>query len=203
MDLKSGYWQIEVAPEDREKTAFVCHRGLYEFNVMPFRLSSAPPIFHELMNKALGQAIYKCTIAYIGDVIIYLETFQDHLEHLNEVFGKLRDAGLKLKMSKCQFLVKQISYLGHVISKDMPRPRENQVIQELRPPKNVREIRSVVGMASYYRKFIDHFSELVGPLTELTKKHAKFHWTDKHSRAFETIKQKLVQAPVLAHPDPS
>ena len=78
------------------------------------------------MNKALGQAIYKYTIAYIDDVIIYLETFQDHLEHLNEVFGKLRDAGLKLKMSKCQFLVKQISYLGHVISKDMPRPRENQ-----------------------------------------------------------------------------
>ena len=137
----------------------------------------------------LGQAMYKYAIAYIDDVIIYSETFQDHLEHLNEVFGKLRDAGLKLKMSKCQFLMKQISYLGHVISKDGICPDPEKI--------------SVVGMASYYRKFIDHFSELVGPLTELTKKHAKFHWTDKHSRAFETIKQKLVQAPVLAHPDPS
>ena len=132
VDLKSGYWQVEVAPEDREKTAFVCHRGLYEFNVMPFRLSSAPPIFQELMNKVLGQAMYKYAIAYIDDVIIYSETFQDHLKHLNEVFGKLRGAGLKLKMSKCQFLMKQISYLGHVISKDgiCPDPEKIKVIQE-------------------------------------------------------------------------
>ena len=205
VDLKSGYWQVEVAPEDREKTAFVCHRGLYEFNVMPFGLSSAPPIFQELMNKVLGEAMYKYAIAYIDDVIIYSETFQDHLKHLNEVFSKLRDAGLKLKMSKCQFLMEQIRYLGHVISKDgiYPDPEKIRVIQDLRPPKNVREVRSVVGMASYYRKFIDHFSEVVGPLTELTKKHAKFHWSSEHSKAFQTIKQKLVQAPVLAHPDPS
>ena len=148
--------------------------------------------------------MYKYAIAYIDDVIIYSETFQDHLKHLNEVFSKLRDAGLKLKMSKCQFLMEQIRYLEHVISKDgiYPDPEKIRVIQDLRPPKNVREVRSVVGMASYYRKFIDHFSEVVGPLTELTKKHAKFHWSSEHSKAFQTIKQKLVQALVLAHPDP-
>ena len=203
VDLKSGYWQVEVEPEDRQKTAFVCHAGLFEFNVMPFGLSSAPPIFQELMNKVLGQAMYKYAIAYLDDVIIYSSTFQEHLNHLAEVFSKFRSAGLKLKMSKCQFLMKEINYLGHVISKNgiSPDPEKTRAISELRPPQNVREVRSVVGMASYYRKFIDHFSEIVKPLTELTKKTAKFIWTSEHDRAFETLKSKLVSAPVLAHPD--
>ena len=89
VDLKCGYWQVKVVPEDREKTAFVCHRGLYEFNVMPFGLSSAPPIFQELMNKVLGQAMYKYAMAYIDDVVTYSETFQDHLKYLNEVLANL------------------------------------------------------------------------------------------------------------------
>ena len=111
VDLKSGYHQVEVAPEDREKTAFVCHAGLYEFNVMPFGLSSAPPVFQELMNKVLGQAMYQYARAYLDDIVIYSSTFQEHLDHLGDVFEKLRKAGLKLKMSKCQFLMKQISYI--------------------------------------------------------------------------------------------
>ena len=138
--------------------------------------------FQELMNKVLGQAMYKYAIAYLDDIFIYSSTFQEHLDHLGDVFEKLRKAGLKLKMSKCQFLMKQISYLGHIISEKgiSPDPDKIKAISELREPRNVREVRSFVGMASYYRKFIEHFSDIVKPLTELTKKNSKFVWTDRH-----------------------
>ena len=116
LDLKSGYHQIEIEPRDRPKSAFVCHAGLFEFNVMPFGLSSAPSVFLELMNKVLGTSLNKHTIAYLDDIIIYSESFEKHLEHLNDIFDKLQKAGLKLKMSKCNFLMKEVHYLGHILS---------------------------------------------------------------------------------------
>ena len=174
LDLKSGYYQIAMAEKDKAKTAFVCFRGLFEFNVMPFGLSSAPPIFQELMDKVLGPTKNQFAIAYLDDILIYSKTEKEHVQHIREIFRRLDEAGLKLKPSKCDFFKKEVRYLGHVLSADgvKPDPDKVSVIRQLRIPNTVREIRSVVGMASYYRKFIPNFSRIVQPLTELTKKHA-------------------------------
>ena len=203
LDLKSGYYQISMAEDDKGKTAFVCHKGLFEFNVMPFGLSSAPPIFQELMDKVLGPIKNQFAIAYLDDILIYSKTEEEHVQHIQQIFQRLEDAGLKLKPSKCDFFKKEVRYLGHVLSADgiKPDPDKVSVIKQLRVPNTVREIRSVVGMASYYRKFIPNFSDVVKPLTELTKKNAKFMWNEKRQTAFDRIKQALASAPVLAHPD--
>lgn len=203
LDLKNGYWQIEVDEKDREKTAFVCQSGLYHFNVMPFGLSSAPPVFQELMNKVLGEAINKYCFAFLDDIIVFSDSFEQHVSHLESIFQKLEKAGLKLKPSKCHFLKEKINFLGHVVSQNgiEPDPEKIDVIQKLRAPRNVREVRSVVGMCSYYRRFIENFSDTVRNLTELTKKNAKFHWTPDHQKSFDQLKEKLANFPVLAHPD--
>ena len=202
LDLKSGYWQIEMAEEDRCKTAFVCHKGLYEFNVLPFGLCTAPPVFQDLMNRVLGDIQNKFTIAYLDDIIIYSKTFEEHIHHLDIVLNKLKGAGLKIKPSKCSFLKNSVHYLGHVISNQgiEPDPDKIKIIRELKPPQTVRQVRSLVGMASYYRRFIPNFSDIARPLTLLTHKHARFLWGHDQQKAFEELKIKLTTSPVLAHP---
>ena len=150
LDLKSGYHQIEIDPVDRPKNAFVCHAGLFEFNVMPFGLSSAPSVFQELMNKVLGTSLNKHATAYLDDIILYSESFDKHLEQLNDIFDKLQKAGFKLKMSKCNFLIKEVHYLGHIFLEKgiAPDTEKIRAIKELKPPKSVREVRSVVEMTS-------------------------------------------------------
>ena len=203
LDLKSGYWQIKMAEKDKPKTAFTCFRGLYEFNVLPFGLTAAPPVFQELMNKVLAEAQGQYAIAFLDDIIVFSKTHEEHIEHLKKVFEKLKAAGLKLKLSKCSFCQKRVNYLGHIISESgiEPDPSKVAVIRELKPPETVREVRSFVGMASFYRRFIDHFSEIVQPLTNLTKKNVRFQWTTAHQEAFESLKEKLSSAPVLGHPN--
>ena len=127
LDLKSGYHQIEMEERDKEKTAFVCFKGLFEYNVMPFGLCSAPPVFQELMNRVLGDAINEYAFAYIDDIIIYSPNVETHIKHLQNVFNKLRDANLKLKLSKCHFGVPKVTYLGHEISADGVRPEPQKV----------------------------------------------------------------------------
>ena len=202
LDLKSGYWQIPLDPDSQEKTAFICHAGLYHFNVVPFGISIAPPVFQELMDKVLIGIRGKFTTAYLDDIIIYSRTVEEHLEHMNEVFKRLADAGLKLKLSKCELFKSKIAYLGHEVSAKgiEPSPTKVEVIKNLQAPTNVREVRSFVGLASYYRRFISNFSEIVRPLTALTKKHANFCWDDVKQHAFDELKSKLIVAPILAYP---
>ena len=203
LDLKSGYYQLPLHKDSQAKTAFVCHKGLFEFNVLPFGLSSAPPDFQNLMNSVIGDAINDFAIVYLDDIIIYSKTAEEHLKHLETIFSRLEQAGLKLKRSKCKFFETRVSYLGHVISGQgiEPDPDKISAIQQLSPPTTVKEVRSLVGMASYYRLFIEGFSDIIRPLTELTRKHCQFQWTPELQRAFEQIKQRLSSAPVLAHPD--
>ena len=184
---------------DKAKTAFACFKGLYEFNVLPFGLTAAPPVFQELMNKVQADAQGQYAIAFLDD-IVFSKTHAEHLQHLKKVFEKLKAARLKLKLSKCSFCQNRVKYLGHIISENgiEPDPSKVQVIRELRPPGTVKEVRSFVGMASFYRRFIDHFSEIVQPLTNLSKKkNVRFQWTDCHQSAFETLKQKLPSTLVL------
>lgn len=205
IDLKSGYYQIEMEEADKEKTAFISHRSLFEFNRLPFGLASAPPVFQNLIQNVIGSAQNVYAIAYLDDIIIYSKTHEEHIEHLRDIFERLGKANLKMKPSKCSFFEERVKYLGHVVSGDgiEPDPEKVQAIELLEPPNTVKEVRSIVGMASYYRAFIPKFSELIRPLTELTRKNSRFEWNSERQSAFDTIKQKLISAPVLAHPDMS
>ena len=203
MDLMSGYWQIEMEPESREKTAFVTHAGLFEFNVMPFGLCNAPSCFQRLMECVLRSLNWRIALIYLDDVLVYSRTFRDHLDHLRLVFDRFREAGLKLKPKKCHFGQKSVKFLGHVISKDgvQPDPGKIKAIKEYPVPRRVKDVRAFLGLANYYRKFVKDFAKIAGPLHDLTKKALKFQWTDECQAAFERLKSALIQAPILAYPD--
>lgn len=202
LDLKSGYWQVLMDDRDKEKTAFACHRGLFQFNVMPFGLTAAPAIFQELMSKVL-QGLERFTTAYLDDILIYSETLEDHLKHIQEVFDRLRNHCLKLKLKKCSFMKSDTNYLGFVISENgvTPDSQKVEVIKSLPPPTCVREVRSFIGMCSYYRRFIPRFSSIAEPIIALTRKYAKFRWDSKCQNAFDYLKAQLSIIPMLAYPD--
>ena len=204
LDLKSGYWQVSMNEHDKEKTAFACHRGLFEFNVMPFGLSNAQAVFQELMAVVL-QGIGMFAIAYLDDILVFSPTLEDHLRHLDIVFDRLRQHDLKLKLKKCGFLKSETQYLGFIINKDgiKPEPKKVEAIRSLPVPTCVREIRSFIGMCSFYRRFIPNFSEIAEPIIDLTRKHAHFKWSDKHQKAFQYLKDSLTVVPLLAYADPN
>lgn len=201
LDLKSGYWQVAMDESDREKTAFTCHAGLFEFNVMPFGLANAPSMFQELMSEVL-QGLDFC-FAYIDDILIHSSTLEEHFNHIEQVFGRLRQHGLKLKLKKCSFAQKETNYLGFVIGENGIKPDVEKVeaIQRMQTPTTVKHVRSFIGMCSYYRRFLPNFSEIASPLIALTKKHARFNWTSLCQTAFDDLKKHLTSIPLLAYPD--
>ena len=202
LDLKSGYWQVAMDEQDKEKTAFACHKGLFEFNVMPFGLSNAPAVFQELMSVLL-QGCNNFATAYLDDIMIFSSTLEEHLEHLSIIFGKLRQHNLKLKLKKCSFLKIETNYLGFVISENGIKPDEKKVeaIRSLPVPTCVREVRSFIGMCSYYRRFIPNFSQKAEPIVALTRKYAHYKWSEAHQRAFDYLKDSLTAVPLLVYPD--
>ena len=155
LDLKSGYWQVLMDERDREKTAFACHRGLFEFLVMPFGLSGAPPVFMELMNIVL-EGLENFAIPYLDDIIIFSASPDEHLSHLRAVFNKIREHGLKMKLKKCIFFQTETKYLGFTINGEgiQPDPEKVEAIREMAAPSNVREVRGFIGTCSYYGRFI-------------------------------------------------
>ena len=203
VDLKSGYWQVRVREEDKAKTAFSVPWGLYEFNVLPFGLKGGPGMFMRLMQQVLGEAQGKYCQCYIDDVIIYSATFEEHVEHLEDILGRIRKAGLKLKRSKCEFIVQKINFLGHVVTTDgiTPQQEKTKVIANLEPPRTPRGVREFLGMASFYRRFVKDFSKVAKPLTNLTRKDVTFQWTPQCQEAFQSLKDALVSPPILAYPD--
>ena len=202
LDLKSGYWQVAMDEKDKHKTAFTCHKGLFEFNVMPFGLSNAPAVFQELMAVVLHDCQGFAT-AYLDDIMIFSETLEEHFEHLSIIFDKLRLHRLKLKLKKCSFLKGETHYLGFIISEDGIKPDENKVeaIRSLPVPTCVKEVRSFIGMCSYYRRFIPNFSQIAEPIIALTRKYAHFKWSDVHQKAFQYLKDSLTCVPLLSYPD--
>lgn len=204
LDMKSGYWQILMDEKDREKTSFVCHRGQFSFQVVPFGLKAAPALFSELMSIVL-QDLGDYAVNYLDDILIFSENFEDHLKHLNTVFNRLRTHNLKLKLKKCQFLQKEINYLGFQVNQHGVKPDATKVqaIKHLPEPSNVKEARGFIGTCSYYRRFIPNFSDIARPIIELTKKYAKFKWTPDCQEAFDYLKDSLTVVPMLYHPDMS
>ncbi len=202
LDLFSGYWQIKMASADVEKTAFTCEAGHFEFLRLPFGLCNAPASFQRLMNFVLKPA-EGYALVYLDDIIIYSHDFEDHRKHLRHVCHLLREAGLKIKPGKCEFVKQRIIYLGHIVSPKgiSPNPKKIEDVLKYPPPKNVSQLRTFLGLANYYRRFVKNFAQLAHPLTELTKKTVTWAWGTKESNSFNALKNKLTTAPILGYPD--
>ena len=203
IDLRSGYHQIRVVPEDIHKTAFRTRYGHYEFTVVPFGLCNAPATFMRLMNSILYPYLDKFVIVFLDDILIYSKNLKEHEEHLKLVLKQLRKHQLYAKVSKCEFFKRQLEYLGHEVSSEGIKvsPAKIEAIKSWPIPRTVRQVRSFVGLANFYRKFIKGFSEIAKPLTELTKKDVPFNWKDEQNEAMKRLKRALCTTPVLLLPD--
>ena len=173
-------------------------------NRLPFGISTAPSVFQELMNRVL-EGLNNFSIAYLDDILIYSENLSQHLEHIQQVFDRLRHHDLRMKLKKCSFLKLQTNYLGFVIKERGIQPEQEKVgvIKSLSPPTNLKGVRSFIGMCSYYRRFIPHFSHIAEPIIHLTRKYARFVWTEKCQADFDELKRILSQLPLLSFPDPN
>ncbi|CAL1353211.1 unnamed protein product [Linum trigynum] len=202
IDLRSGYHQLRVADGSVPKTAFRTRYGHYEFLVMPFGLTNAPAAFMALMNRVLHEYLDKFVIVFIDDILIYSRSKEEHEEHLRVVLQKLKEEKLYAKFSKCDFWLEEVLFLGHMISGHGVEvdPKKIEAVTNWAPPKNVSEVRSFLGLAGYYRRFVEGFSSIARPMTQLLQKGKAFVWDEKCQTAFESLKEKLTSAPVLALP---
>jgi hypothetical protein len=202
LDLAAGYWQVAMGQDAKEKSAFSTPSGLYAWNVLPFGLCNAPSTFERLMERVLAGLRWETLLVYLDDIIVFGRTIAESIERLEEVFIRLRGAGLKLKPAKCHLLQKQVGYLGHVVSKDgiHTDPAKIDAVRDWPIPVTVTQLRSFLGLASYYRRFIKNFAEIASPLHRLTEKKAEFKWSSECDEAFQRLKQALISAPVLAYP---
>ncbi|GJS78641.1 putative reverse transcriptase domain-containing protein [Tanacetum coccineum] len=205
IDLRLGYHQLRVREEDIPKTAFRTRYGHYEFQVMPFGLTNAPAVFMDLMNRVCKPYLDKFVIVFIDDILIYSKNKKEHKEHLKQILELLKKEELYAKFSKCEFWIPKVQFLGHVIDSEGIHvdPAKIESIKDWTSPKSPTEIRQFLGLAGYYRRFIEGFSKIAKPMTKLTQKKVKVKWGDKQEAAFQLLKQKLCSAPILALPEGS
>uniref|UniRef100_A0A383WFN5 Reverse transcriptase n=1 Tax=Tetradesmus obliquus TaxID=3088 RepID=A0A383WFN5_TETOB len=204
LDLQSGYWQIRISEEDIPKTAFRTRYGHYEWRVMPFGLTNAPATFQALMNDVLRPFLDDFVIVYLDDILIFSKTLEEHLEHVDKVLTALKKARLYAGLDKCAFAMKEVAFLGHIVSGEGIKmdPKKVEAVREWPAPRNVTEVRSFLGLTGFYRRFIHHYAHKALPLTNLTAGGAKWKWRgDVEAKAFEDLKNALVSAPVLVTPD--
>lgn len=201
-DLASGFWQIPIRQEDKEKIAFGTPIGIFTWNVMPFGLSGAPATFQRIMDDVLSEFAEFC-IVYFDDIMVFSKTFNDHLKHLDTVLSRLRERALLAKSTKCRIGLREIDFLGHRVSGEViaTSPTLTDKIKSCRPPKNASEVRKFLGLSGYYRKFIKDYSTVAEPLVRLTDLKKDFHWSHQCQNAFDTLIDKLTSQPVLAQPD--
>ena len=202
IDLRSGYYQLRVKEVDVPKTAFRTRYGLYEFLVMPFGLTKEPTAFMDLMNRVFRPYVDRFVVVFIDDILVYSKDTQEHEQHLKIVLQMLREKKLYAKLSKCDFLLKEVSFLGHIVLAEgiIVDPMKIEVIMNWNPPRNVTEVRIFLGLAGYYQRFVEGFSVIASSLTRLLRKGVKFEWNDKCQSSFEKLKELLVEAPVLIQP---
>ncbi|GKC10106.1 putative reverse transcriptase domain-containing protein [Tanacetum coccineum] len=197
IDLRSGYHQLRVREEDIPKTAFRTRYGHFEFTVMPFGLTNAPAIFMDLMNRVCKPYLDKFVIVFIDDILIYSKSEEEHEVHLKTILDLLKKEKLYAKFSKCEFWLQEVQFLGHVVNRDGIHvdPSKVESVKNWKTPESSTEIRSFLGLAGYYRRFIENFSKIAKPLTLLTQKNKAYVWGDKQDEAFQILKGKLCNAP--------
>ncbi|GJR31930.1 putative reverse transcriptase domain-containing protein [Tanacetum coccineum] len=200
IDLRSGYHQLRVREEDIPKTAFRTRYGHYEFQVMPFGLTNAPVVFMDLMNRVCIPYLDRFVIVFTDDILIYSKSRKDHERHLKLILRLLKKEEMYAKFSKCEFWLSKVQFLDHVIDSEGIHvdPAKIESIKDWASPKTLTEIRMFLGLAGYYRRFIEGFLKIVRPMTKLTQKSVKFDWGEKAEAAFQLLKQKLCSAPILA-----
>ena len=205
IDLRSGYHQVRIADEDVHKTAFRTRYGHYEFLVLPFGLTNAPATFMNMMQNIFKDQLDNSVIVFLDDILIYSKNKNDHIKHVDKVLSLLRENKLYAKSSKCEFFKSEISFLGHVINGNGVTMEKSKVdaVTNWPTPKDITDVRAFLGLAGYYRKFVNNFSKISAPLSELLKKENKFEWGEKQTLALETLKKSVSTAPVLVLPDPS
>ncbi|KAL0196751.1 hypothetical protein M9458_005291, partial [Cirrhinus mrigala] len=226
LDLRSGYYQIAMAPEDKEKTAFICPLGFYQFERMPQGITGAPATFQRLMEKAVGDMNLLQVLVYLDDLIVFGRTLQEHESRLLKVLDRLKEAGLKISLDKCQFGQAKVKYVGHIVSAEgiAADPEKVKAITTWPQPGDLKSLRSFLGFCGYYRRFIADYAKIVKPLTDLTKGYAPRQgkvdpkkagnylkdsepfgerWTPSCTEAFHKIINRLTTAPVLAFADPN
>lgn len=224
MDLKSGYYQVEMADEDKPKTAFTCPLGFFEFNRMPQGVTNAPSTFQRLMEKCVGDLHLNEVLVFLNDLIVFSDTLEEHEARLMKVLNRLKDYGLKLSPEKCHFFKTSVKYLGHVVNAQGVHtdPDKVSALRDWPRPLNRKDLKCFLGFAGYYRRFVDGYSQIAKPLNSLTagyyppKKRGKVYkrertaplvrpnaplgeeWTPECEHAFRTLIEKLTSAPILA-----
>ena len=203
LDLKSVYWQVPMEESSKEKTAFLCQEGLFQFKVMPFGLKNAPAEFQRMMERILHPHVWKICLVYIDDIIVFSNTFEEHVENLKLILEALRRAKLTLKPEKCEFLPKKVHFLGHILDRNgiSPDPEKVQAIKDFEFPDSVKRMQRFLGMLQWCKKFIPNLAKHAEPLYKLTaKKRNKWLVTEEHHKAFNALKEELVSVPFLRYP---
>lgn len=203
LDLRSGYWQIPIAPEDMPKTAFRTRYGHFHWRVMPFGLTNAPACFQRMVNNLLSKYLDDFVVVYLDDILIYSETAEQHLEHIKMVLDVLRKERLYAKASKCEFFKPEVTFLGHVVANGQLKvdPIKVKAVQDWPIPTTVADLRSFLGMVNYFRRFIENHAKICRPLYELLNKNSAKEWTGECENCFNQLKHILTSAPVLVAPD--
>ena len=216
LDLKSGYWQVELKESDKSKTRFqVGSLGFFECNRMPLGLCNAPATFQRLMERCMGAHTLRDCLIYLDDIIIFSSTFEEHLDPLNAVFKSLEVHNLKLNSAKCEFFKEQVLYLGHVVSADgiQTDPLKIEAVINWPIPKSTKDVRKFLGFSGYFRRFVEGYASIVRPLNDLLVGHptnpcgkrkksdkaTPFRWDDEQQKSFDTIKERLTNPPVLGY----
>lgn len=203
LDFTSGYWQLGIEADDASKTAFITHDGLFEWIGMPMGLTNAPAKFQRTMDALLCGLTYKSCLVYLDDIIVFSNSFEQHLADLQEVFSRLKASNFYLKPSKCHFAVRRTEFLGHIISTDGVQCCSSKIekLKNARVPTSVTEVKSFLGLASYYRRFIPDFADIAEPLQRLIDGNYLGPWTPAAQQSFDALKHCLTNAPILAYPD--
>ncbi|CAL9692089.1 unnamed protein product [Knipowitschia caucasica] len=203
LDFSDGYWQVEVAEEDREKTAFNTGHGLYQFRSMPMGLTNAPATFQRFMELVLKGLPWHICMIYLDDILIFSRSFSEHVAALEQILSRIGAAGLRLKAKKCQMARDHVAFLGHVVSAEglRPDPRNTCKVRDWPIPRSATEVRAFLGLCSYYRRFVRGFAQHASPLIHLTGKNVPFTWSEECQESFEFLRDALCAEPVMCHPD--
>jgi hypothetical protein len=203
LDLAQGYWQVPMDSKSKEKTAFISHDGLYEFNVMPFGLTNAPATFQRMMDLVLAGVKWQTCLVYLDDIIIFSKDFESHMADLTEVLRRLSTHNLMIKPQKCALCLKEIKYLGHIVSGQGIKPDPDKVyaLQHMRQPENLKQLQSFLGFTNYYKRFVKRYSQIAAPLNRLQQKNVQWKWGKQQENAFQSIKQSIQKHTLLVQPD--